>query len=438
VEQRFEFVLTCEKKELSMAAICRSFGISRQTGYKWLRRYRQDPDPQSLVEQSRRPDRSPQASGQGVIEAIEEARGRYPHWGPRKLKAWLTQQLPDVRWPAASTIGEILKRGGLTRPARRRRRTPPYTQPFAEVSAPNQVWCIDFKGHFRTGDGTRVYPLTITDAFSRFLLCCEVVFDPDSAPVRDILEFVFNTYGLPETIRSDNGPPFASTGVAGLTDLNVWWTKLGIRHERIEPGKPQQNGRHERMHLTLKQETASPPSATPRGQQGAFNRFRREFNLERPHEALGFRTPASLYAPSAKPFPKNLARMDYPFDVERAFVTKRGVASWHGRDVYIGIALRNELVEFRPAGRNRWIVCFGPVVLGCYHPSRKKHGLIRLRSPRKHRISNGSGDASLSLGTAVGTPAPSAAPPPDTILAVKMNRRKSFRNKEKLSTMSPV
>jgi transposase InsO family protein len=273
VEQRFELVLACEKKEQSMAQICRQFGISRQTGYKWLQRYRENPEPATLDDLSRKPTHCPQETGQAVVDALVAARRRYPHWGPRKLRAWLGKHMPAVRWPAASTIGQILSRRGLTRPARRRRHTPPYTQPFAAVTAPNQLWCIDFKGHFKTKNGTRVYPLTITDAFSRFLLCCEIVLDPDTAEVRDIMEAIFSAYGLPEAIRSDNGPPFASTGAAGLSELSVWWTKLGIRHERIDPGKPQQNGRHERMHLTLKREAASPPSATPRGLKGALNRF---------------------------------------------------------------------------------------------------------------------------------------------------------------------
>jgi transposase InsO family protein len=443
VEQRFEFVIACEKQEESMAQICRQFGVSRQTGYKWLRRYRENPEPMTLDDLSRKPTHCPQETGQGVVDAVVDARRRYPHWGPRKLKVWLGKQLPAVRWPATSTIGEILRRQGLTRPPRRRLRTPPYTKPFAEVTAPNQLWCIDFKGQFNTQDGARVYPLTITDAFSRFLLCCEIVLDPNTAEVRTIMEAIFSAYGLPEAIRSDNGPPFASTGPAGLSELSVWWTKLGIRHERIEPGKPQQNGRHERMHLTLKREAASPPSATARGQQGAFNRFRLEFNHDRPHEGIGFATPDSLYAPSAKPFPKSLARMDYPFHVERALVTKSGTASWQGRPIFIGAALRNELVEFRPAGRRRWTVCFGPVVLGAYDPRKKKNGLIRLRSPRKHRISNGVGDALRAFsGDGRKTARPQKSPrrltPPSPVKIGFRTKKGGKKKGARVSTMSPV
>jgi transposase InsO family protein len=382
VEERFKLVMACEAGEKPLAQICREFGVSRQTAYKWLRRYREDPDPVSLQERSRCPLFSPQATAVEVADLIEATRRRYPYWGPRKIRAWLCRQRPEMRWPAPSTIGGILKRRGLVQLRQRRRRTPPYTRPFAAVTAPNQVWCIDFKGHFRTGDGTRVYPLTVTDAFSRFILCCEIVLDPDEAAVRDILESVFRIYGLPEAIRSDNGAPFASTGPGGLSALGVWWIRLGIRHERIDPGKPQQNGRHERMHGTLKRETATPPAATIRGQQGRFNRFQRLFNDERPHEALDYAPPATRYVPSAKPFPEKLSRSDYPFDIERTLVDKHGFARWDGRKVFIGAALRYELVEMRPEGRGKWLVCFGPVVLGRYHPACNRRALLKLRSTK--------------------------------------------------------
>lgn len=220
VEQRFEFVLAAEKGEESMAALCREFGISRQTGYKWLKRYREDPSPQALVDRSRRPFNSPHQVDGEIAEMVLRARRHFAPWGPRKLYAWLVDKYPDRAWPSPASIGRLLKRRGLVKPRKRRRRTPPYTRPFAEVTAPNQVWCIDFKGHFCTGDGTCVYPLTITDAYSRFVLACDIVLAPNSAEVRDILERVFRTYGLPEAIRSDNGPPFASTGPGGLTELS--------------------------------------------------------------------------------------------------------------------------------------------------------------------------------------------------------------------------
>jgi transposase InsO family protein len=412
MQERFKFVLEARKGEKPIAMLCRDFGISRQTGYKWLRRYDEEPYPEALDDRSRRPSHSPGRVDQLVEDIVVAARKRYPHWGPRKLRDILIKRhrCPSGDWPSAATIGRILKRRGLVRPRRRRIHTPPYTRPFADVTAPNQVWCIDFKGHFDTLDGTTVYPLTITDAFSRFILRCEVVLDPRTAEVRDILESAFREFGLPEAIRSDNGPPFASTGPGGLSELSAWWIHLGIRHERIEPGKPQQNGRHERMHRTLKYETALPAAKTPRGQQGRFDRWRKEFNEERPHEGIAMATPASLYVPSARLFPEKLERDQYPFDVERALVDTRGYIRWHGRRVFIGSALSDQLVELRPARHRRWTVCFGPVVLGCYDP-RDRRARLRRISIRKPRISSGAGDGLRPFAVDSRRRLPTAKPP---------------------------
>jgi len=385
MQERFKFVLEAEKGEKSIAQLCREYGVSRTAAYKWLRRYDDEPYPEALDDQSRRPIHSPWRTDDRVEDVVVAARKRYPHWGPRKLRHLLqSHRCPGDAWPSAATIGRILKRRGLVRAPRRRRRTPPYTRPFAEVTAPNQLWCIDFKGHFDTLDGTTIHPLTITDAFSRVVLRCEVILEPRSAEVRDVLESAFREYGLPEAIRSDNGPPFASTGPGGLTELSAWWIQLGIRHERIEPGKPQQNGRHERMHRTLKYETAVPPAKTPRGQQSRFDRWRKEFNCERPHEALAMATPMSAYAPSARRLDEKLTREQCPFDVERALVDKHGHIRWQRRRVFIATALRDQLVELRPTRkRRRWIVCFGPVVLGHYDERAKHPRLSRLAKPQK-------------------------------------------------------
>jgi hypothetical protein len=235
---------------------------------------------------------------------------------------------------------------------------------------------VDFKGHFRTGDGTKVHPLTLTDAFSRYLLRCQILLDPRTAEVRDVFESAFREHGLPVAIRSDNGPPFASTGVGGLTELSVWWLKLGIRHERIEPGHPEQNGRHERMHRTLKNETASPPARTPEGQQGRSTRFLRYFNFERPHEGIGMRCPADLYVPSDRLFEEAFGRERYPFDLEHALVDDQGAIRWKGRVLRVGRALRGQLVELKPTGSRRWSICFGPVLLGEYDERRSKQRLV--------------------------------------------------------------
>ena len=305
LEQRVQFVSEWRKGEASMAALCRAFGIGRPTGYKWVERYFEDGDEgdvRALEDRPRRPLESPHAVDADRADARVRARKLHPHWGPRKLRVWLSREWPRVLWPAPSTIGEILKRHGLVPPRRRRRRTPPSTQPFAACAEPNAVWCVDFKGQFRLCSRELCYPLTMSDAFSRFLLRCEGIQVPDTLRARPIFESAFREFGLPKAIRSDNGAPFASTAVGGLTPLSVWWIKLGIFPERIDPGKPQQNGRHERMHRTLKQETASPPKETFRAQQRAFDLFRRRYNEERPHEALGQVPPATRYEPSARPY----------------------------------------------------------------------------------------------------------------------------------------
>jgi transposase InsO family protein len=436
LEQRFEFVLAVEKGEQSMAALCRQFGITRQTGYKWWRRYLEDPSPEALVERSRRPMSSPQQIDDEIADGVVLARKRFPHWGPRTLRVWLQAHHPEYAWPSAATIGRLLKRRGLVVPRRRRRRTPPYTQPFAKVTAANQLWCIDFKGHFCTGDGVRLYPLTITDSFSRFILRCEVVQDPRCAEVREIVEDCFDEFGLPEAIRSDNGPPFASTGPGALTELSAWWIALGIRHERIDPGKPQQNARHERMHLTLKRETASPPAATARGQQGRFDRWRKLFNEQRPHQGIDYATPASLYAPSAKRLPAKLDHDYYRFAFEHVLVDRRGFTLWNNRRVFIGRALRDHLVEFRHIKRRRWLVCFGPVQLGIFDQRSRKRSLLPVPA-RKVRAANGGADAHSAF-SADGrqTARPQKSPRRLTPPLSRRSRTRAAKKAAKVSTMS--
>lgn len=359
-----------------MAALCRVFGISRQTGYKWLRRFAEVGELAKLTEHSRRPKSHPSRTPMKLRRIVVQARRQHPHWGPRKLRAWLIRRGVDA--PAASTIGEILKHAGLVAPRRRRRRATPSTQPFGECSAPNQVWCIDFKGEFRTGDGQWCIPLTITDAFSRFILCCVAVAAPDTVTVRRILTRLFREFGLPDAFRSDNGPPFASTGAAGLSRLSAWWLKLGIRHERIEPGKPQQNGRHERMHLTLRRETATPPAPTIVAQQRRFDRFCRTFNHDRPHEALDNATPASIYAPSLKRMPPLVAAFTYPF-CETRLVSNDGTVHWGRGRLFITAALANEVVGIQRISEHYCEILFGPMTIGILDERQRHRGLIRYR-----------------------------------------------------------
>jgi transposase InsO family protein len=367
-----------------MAALCRAFGISRDTGHRWVGRYVEaDRDLTAVQARSRRPLSSPTKVSPEMEDLLIRARKRKPRWGPRKLRAWLVDLHPDVTFPAASTVGAVLKRHGITQPRRKRRRTTPPTQPFATCTGPNAVWCVDFKGHFRTADGVRVYPLTIMDGYSRFLLRCEGLEEPRGREVQHVFESAFSEFGLPAVIRSDNGPPFATVGAGGLSDLSVWWIRLGIRPERIEPGKPQQNGRHERMHRTLKQETAWPPRASLRAQQTAFDRFRREYNCERPHEALNNETPASAYRPSGRGYPRPSRTPETEGFGEVRSVDALGRFRWGRAKVLANRALRGERVELLPVGPNHWEVRYGPVVLGLLDNDRPGRGLAPRRRARR-------------------------------------------------------
>ena len=271
MDEKTAFIAECLRGELPMTALCERYGISRDTGYRLLGRYR-DEGPGGLAPRSRAPHRHGMTMAEEVAAAITALRDKRPYWGPKKLRAVLQRDDPKQRWPAPSTIGDLLRREGLSEPRRRPRRAVPLTQPFLPVHEPNDLWCIDFKslplartgGWFRTADGQRCDPLTITDADSRFLIECRIVPETIEA-VRPVVDQAFRELGLPRAIRSDNGAPFASgTSPGGLSRLSVHWVKLGIRLERIEPGAPQQNGRHERMHATLKAETSRPPAATAR------------------------------------------------------------------------------------------------------------------------------------------------------------------------------
>ena len=336
LDERRGFVEEWQRQEESLAELCRRYGISRPTGYQLIERFAAEGE-EGVAERSRAPHHRPQSMGGKTAERIVALRRQHPRWGPRKLRAYLQGREPGKRWPAASSIGELLSREGLTVPRRKRRHTPQYSQPLAHAGAPNQVWCTDFKGWFLCGNGERCDPLTISDAFSRYVHRCRSVEKTDGPHVRAVFEAVFREYGLPEAIRSDNGPPFASPAPAGLSRLAMWWLRLGIRHERIAPGCPEQNGRHERMHQTLKQETANPPVANLWEQQAAFRRFEREYNEQRPHEALENRTPASVYKSSERVYPARLPELEYlAADLAQWIPEVEGPADVYQRDIRAG------------------------------------------------------------------------------------------------------
>jgi len=343
--------------------LCGQFGISRKTGYKRIQQFRSY-SWEGLGDRSRAPHRHPNRTPRAVVEQLIGARQSHPTWGPKKLVAWLRAAEPDGSWPAPSTAGDILDRAGLVRRRKRRRHASPWSEPFASADSPNDVWSIDFKGWFRTGDGVRVDPLTVQDAASRYLLACDGLMRPRGPEVRRVLERAFREYGLPWTIRSDNGPPFASVGLGSLSSLAVWWVKLGIVPERIEPGHPEQNGRLERLHRTLKAETASPPRATPRRQQSAFDTFRHTYNIERPHEALGQQPPARQYHSSSRPYPSRVRAPEYEAEVTVRRVRTNGEIKWKGDTIYLSEALRGEPVVLVQQDDRFWNIRFGPLSIG--------------------------------------------------------------------------
>lgn len=375
VDERVLLVSEYMKGEQPMTELCREFGVSRKTAYKWVARYNAE-GPSGLEDRSRAPHSHPSRIEHVVVEALLQARRAHPHWGARKILAWLERNQPDLELPVPSTVNMIFAKYGLARSRQARRRTPPYTDPFADADAPNRVWCADFKGDFRTGDGKRCYPLTLSDAFSRMLLRCTALRSPKMIRVRPIFEAAFREFGLPERIRTDNGTPFASRGAGGLSKLSAWWIKLGIRHERIQPGHPEQNGRHERMHRTLKQETLRPPATTLRSQQVRFDGFRREYNEDRPHEAIGNATPSSRYAPSPRSYPSRLPTIHYPSNFLTRKVAASGRIRWKCAMVTISHALEGEWIGIVP-GDGMHHVYFSDVLLGFIDDLRPELGLIR-------------------------------------------------------------
>jgi transposase InsO family protein len=390
LDQRKQFIVEWQAEQDDFAELCRKYEISRQTGYKWVARFQQGGEA-SLEERSRAPHQSPQAMSEEIATSLIELRQQHPRWGPRKLRAYLQKCEPQTHWPATSTIGALLHREGLAQPRHQRRRTPSYTQPLAHAAAPNQVWCADFKGWFVCGDGSRCDPLTITDAYSRYLLRCRAVEKTDGQHVRAIFEATFRECGLPEAIRTDNGPPFAAPAPAGLSWLGMWWVRLGIRHERIERGRPEQNGQHERMHQTLKAETASPPAANLRQQQQAFARFQQAFNHQRPHEGLGYATPGSVYVAATRPYPARLPELIYPEGCQIRQIAENGLMRWKNRRVFVSKLLGGEYVGLRRMEEDFYELFYGPVFLGWFDETENYFAADAGAEPKLRRGSSARG-----------------------------------------------
>jgi putative transposase len=369
-----------------MSDLCREFGISRKTGYKLAQRFEQY-SAIGLLDQRRVPERIPHRMSTDVAALLVELRKKHPTWGPKKLRAMFLREHPSVPAPAASTIGELLKKRGLISPEKRRKRPLVDYSPLCHADAPNEVWCVDFKGQFRLGNGRYCYPLTITDAYSRMLLTCEALDDTRGEGTQQAFQETFRRYGLPAAIRSDNGTPFASQGLAGLSRLSVWWLRLGIRLERIEPASPQQNGRHERMHRTLKAEATRPAGANMLQQQERFDRFQELYNMVRPHEALGQRPPKEFYEPASRRFPERLQEPQYPLHDLVLKVRPAGHIYLPGSgasigNIFLSASLAGEQVGLREVDDDTWLVSYLQLDLGLIDLRARK--LRPLRAPSGH------------------------------------------------------
>jgi putative transposase len=363
VDERVQFISDYQRQLFSMTELCDRFGISRKTGYKWLSRYTAG-GAAALMPRSSRPHHTPQATPPAIGAAIVALRKRYPQMGGKKILTILAERQPTWPLPAVSTANDMLKRAGLVA-SRRRRRLLGHPGHHAPVTtAPNDTWTADFKGPFRTRDAQLCYPLTICDAYSRYLLRCDALPAPTNRGAMAVFRRAFAMYGLPHRIRTDNGEPFAAASLGRLSRLSVWWIRLGILPDLIAPASPQQNGAHERMHRTLKAHTVVAPSPNRIAQQRRFRGFRQHYNEERPHEALGQRPPARLYRPSARALPERLDPVCYPGHYERRRVHAPGVMSWQSRNIVISTVLIGEDIGLEPIDDGEWDLHFGPIRLG--------------------------------------------------------------------------
>jgi transposase InsO family protein len=365
IDEKVKLIGECLKKEYSITDLSRYFSISRKTIYKWLNRY-QVAGLEALNEMARIPHSHPATTSEEIVSKIIDVKLKHQRWGPKKVVAWLNNKYPEDSWPVASTAGKILKREGLVKAKHKRHHVPPYTQPFESCEKPNDVWSIDYKGQFRMRDGRLCYPLTISDNYSRFLLLCRGLLHPNYESTQPWLEWTFREYGLPKAIKSDNGEPFASVALGGLTKLSIWMIKLGIVPERIAVGHPEQNGRHERMHKTLKEYAVSPPRANLRQQQMVFDRFVQEYDFEYPHEAIGLKPPVTCYIASVKQLPGKLPEVVYGSEYLVRRVRTNGEIRWKGKLMYICEALEGEPIGLKQINERYWEISFSFHLLGYF------------------------------------------------------------------------
>lgn len=361
MDQRVRFIAEYLEEYLPFNELCFQFNISRKTGYKWVQRYLEY-GVEGLADRSRRPHACPHKTDSALVEAIVRTRMKHPSWGPKKLLKTISPYYSEL--PSVSTTANILAQQGLITSGKRRSRRYHPGCPKTAPNEPNDIWTADYKGHFRMGNGRYCYPLTVCDMHSRYLLCCNGHSGISLDQTKRNFTELFHEYGLPLRIRTDNGVPFASNAIARLSTLSVWWIKLGIYPEQIEPGKPQQNGKHERMHRTLKKEATIPPERNLREQQKRFDFFREEYNTERPHEALDMKTPASIYGASPRIMPKKIGHFYYPYHFEVRRVSRSAEVRWRGRSVQVSRTLQEEYVGFEEVDDGIHNVYFCNVLIG--------------------------------------------------------------------------
>lgn len=363
IDQRKYFVKEVRKREKAFSEICQEFGISRPTGYKWLERYTLQGE-FGLEDRSRARHTQDAKTSERLEERIIELKRTHSAWGPKKIYAYLSRHYPDEQWPSVTTMSNILKRNGLVLPRKQRNKYSKKTAPLSHCEKPNDVWCVDFKGWFKTKDNVKCDPFTVTDAESRYILYCSKLHSGTATEVWKTMEMLFYENGLPRHLRHDNGPPFATSGVGRLSSLSVKLIKAGVIPEWIDPGKPYQNGRHERMHRTLKEEGTFPLQLTLEEQQMKFNYFVNYFNNERPHEAINQRVPADIYVRSNRHWNGKFISPEYGPEYIVKKVRGHGQVGWRGMSPFIGKALAHEYIGFKEEDEGFWLVYYGPVLLG--------------------------------------------------------------------------
>lgn len=366
MDERLRFVRDAQSDRFTMSDLCARYGVSRRIGYKWLARYDAD-GRRGLANQSRAPHECPHRTAAAIVELLVAERTAHPFWGARKLLKVLSKRHARIpRWPAPSTVADLLARRGLVQ-RRRRRRTPIHPGVVRPTTAvPNDLWTADFKGQFRTTDGEYCYPLTIADQHTRFLLTCRGLLSTQTITARPVFERTFRAYGLPIALRTDNGVPFATQALHGLSYLNVWWMRLGIVHQRIRPGCPQENGAHERMHRTLKRQAVKPVRANCAAQQRNFDAFQREYNTERPHERLNQETPASQYQSSPRPYPERLPSLEYPGHFLVKKITTGGTFRFQNRLLYLASPMVGQHIGLEETDDGIWSIHFNTTLLATF------------------------------------------------------------------------